>query len=110
MIMITRSHTVSVGATAIHHRLTVGLNQYPRPGPRADQARPRGWLDTSHRQLDDDRTLKGYHRDELADLWSRYLPPLSDSSVTSVTTSQPDSPPRDGVTDVTDKSDDHQAD
>jgi len=49
--MITRSHTVSVGATAIHHRLTVGLNQYPRPGPRADQARPRGWLDTSHRQL-----------------------------------------------------------
>src|SRR5829696_4740063 len=60
-------------------------------------------------RLDDDRTLKGYHRDELADLWSRYLPPLSDSSVTSVTTSQPDSPPRDGVTDVTDKSDDHQA-
>ena len=58
-------------------------------------------------RLDDDRTLKGYHRDELADLWSRYLPPLSDSSVTSVTTSQPDSPPRDGVTDVTDKSDDY---
>jgi len=36
-------------------------------------------------RLDDDRTLKGYHRDELADLWSRYLPPLPDSAVTSVT-------------------------
>jgi len=59
-------------------------------------------------RLDDDRTLKGYHRDELADLWSRYLPPLPDIAVTSVTTSQPDPPPRDGVTDVTDKSDDHQ--
>src|SRR5829696_8327076 len=59
-------------------------------------------------RLDDDRTLKGYHRDELADLWSRYLPPLPDIAVTSVTTSQRDPPPRDGVTDVTDKSDDHQ--
>ena len=52
MIMIRRPHTVSVGAQGIHRRVTVRLKQFPRPvDPRADQARPPGWLDTSHRQL-----------------------------------------------------------
>jgi hypothetical protein len=56
-------------------------------------------------RLDDGNTLKGYHRDELADLWSRYLAPAPDRGVTSVTTSQPTPPIRDAVTLVTDKSD-----
>jgi hypothetical protein len=53
MILITRSHTVSAGAKAIHRRLSQWAQPIPKTHrPRADQARPRGWLDTSHRQLD----------------------------------------------------------
>jgi hypothetical protein len=80
------------------------------------------------------QTAKGYRRDELADVWARYLSPSPDSADTSDTTSQTrsdgpedvsdtgpdvsdggarvtDSQPsnhaqRDGVTDVTDKSQD----
>jgi hypothetical protein len=64
-------------------------------------------------RLDTETTAKGYRREDLADLWTRYLPPPkdekdavgspSDSAVTSVTPSQsPDT--RDAVTDVTHKS------
>ena len=55
-------------------------------------------------RLADGRTAKGYRRDELADVWSRYLPPLFDFAVTSVTPSQ-SAPLRDVVTLVTDKPD-----
>lgn len=53
-------------------------------------------------RLDDGRTLKGYRALDLADVWARYLPPLADSAVTSVTTSHPASV-RDAVTLVTEK-------
>ncbi len=51
-----------------------------------------------------DATAKGYRRDDLADVWDRYLPPPvslngSDTSVTSVTTTP------ELVTDVTDVTD-----
>jgi hypothetical protein len=80
-----------------------------------------------------DKTQKGYRREWLHDLWIRYLPPSSDSAVTSVTTSQsrvaelesvtlvtddslfvtdsqpPNHAQRDAVTDVTHKSENGQA-
>jgi len=50
-------------------------------------------------RIDANKTAKGYSRDDLADLWTRYLGEPRDSSVTSVTTSQGYA-----VTDVTQKS------
>lgn len=49
-----------------------------------------------------DKVLKGYRADELRDAWSRYLPPLSESAVTSVTSETEHVPTLPGVTDVTD--------
>ena len=46
-----------------------------------------------------DNTAKGYKREGLADLWARYLSPLRDSADTSVTTSQPSATGSQGVTD-----------
>ena len=54
-------------------------------------------------RLDADHTAKGYRREDLADLWSRYLPPPRDSDDTSDTTSQPPGS-SDAVTPVTEKS------
>jgi hypothetical protein len=48
-----------------------------------------------------DKIQKGYKREWLFDIWNRYLPPSSDSSVTTVTT---DTSRSEGVTDVTDES------
>lgn len=50
-------------------------------------------------RLDGDHTAKGYRREDLADLWSRYLSPLRDSADTSVTTSQSSATQSEGVTD-----------
>jgi hypothetical protein len=88
-------------------------------------------------RLDAGHTAKGYRREDLADLWSRYLSPSRDSADTSDTTSQssatgsesvmdddlfvtddpshvtdsnpPNHAQRDGVTDVTDKPQDKPA-
>ncbi len=51
---------------------------------------------------DGEVTMKGYHRDDLADVWRFYLPSTPEQTVTSVTPSQ--TPPRSPriVTDVTD--------
>src|SRR5829696_8187903 len=50
-------------------------------------------------RIDASTTAKGYRREDLADLWTRYLGVPRDSSVTRVTTAQGDE-----VTDVTQKS------
>ena len=50
-------------------------------------------------RLDAGHTAKGYRREDLADLWSRYLSPLQDSADTSDTTSQSSATGAEGVTD-----------
>jgi hypothetical protein len=50
-------------------------------------------------RLDGDHTAKGYRREDLADLWSRYVSPFRDSADTSVTTSQSSATQSESVTD-----------
>jgi hypothetical protein len=50
-------------------------------------------------RLDGEHTAKGYRREDLANLWSRYLSPLRDSANTSDTTSQSGATQSEGVTD-----------
>ena len=50
-------------------------------------------------RLDAGHTAKGYRREDLADLWSRYLSPSLDSADTSDTTSQSRSAGSESVTD-----------